>query len=315
MKSFTTEIKEELIDLDLSKEEDIAELSGFIRNNSMFLDKKIDIKNENMLVIKRMYTLFKKNFNILAKNYTEINKIFNKNHIYHLMIDQNLDFILKTLNIVDDNNNILEKVEDYLIDDDLSKLAYLRGVFLTCGSVNDPKKSRYHLEFITSFKDEAVVIQRLLNHFDLNSRIIKRDVKFMIYIKEAEKISDFLKMIHAYKSVLYYENVRVYREQKNLTNRLNNMEQANTEKTMSSALKQLEDIDFIIRIEGIDNLDKRTKEACEYRLKYPESSFSELSEIMKTDGINITKSGLSHRFRKIAEEAEYLRKKIARSKK
>lgn len=315
MKSFTTEIKEELIDLDLSKEEDIAELSGFIRNNSIKLDKKIDIKNENMLVIKRMYTLFKKNFNILAKNYTEINKIFNKNHIYHLMIDQNLDFILKYLNIVDDNNNILEKVEDYLIDDDLSKLAYLRGVFLTCGSVNDPKKSRYHLEFITSFKDEAVVIQRLLNHFDLNSRIIKRDVKFMIYIKEAEKISDFLKMIHAYKSVLYYENVRVYREQKNLTNRLNNMEQANTEKTMSSALKQLEDIDFIIRIEGIDNLDKRTKEACEYRLKYPESSFSELSEIMKTDGINITKSGLSHRFRKIAEEAEYLRKKIARSKK
>lgn len=315
MKSFTTEIKEELIDLDLSKEEDIAELSGFIRNNSIKLDKKIDIKNENMLVIKRMYTLFKKNFNILAKNYTEINKIFNKNHIYHLMIDQNLDFILKDLNIVDDNNNILEKVEDYLIDDDLSKLAYLRGVFLTCGSVNDPKKSRYHLEFITSFKDEAVVIQRLLNHFDLNSRIIKRDVKFMIYIKEAEKISDFLKMIHAYKSVLYYENVRVYREQKNLTNRLNNMEQANTEKTMSSALKQLEDIDFIIRIEGIDNLDKRTKEACEYRLKYPESSFSELSEIMKTDGINITKSGLSHRFRKIAEEAEYLRKKIARSKK
>ena len=315
MKSFTTEIKEELIDLDLSKEEDIAELSGFIRNNSIKLDKKIDIKNENMLVIKRMYTLFKKNFNILAKNYTEINKIFNKNHIYHLRIDQNLDFILKDLNIVDDNNNILEKVEDYLIDDDLSKLAYLRGVFLTCGSVNDPKKSRYHLEFITSFKDEAVVIQRLLNHFDLNSRIIKRDVKFMIYIKEAEKISDFLKMIQAYKSVLYYENVRVYREQKNLTNRLNNMEQANTEKTMSSALKQLEDIDFIIRIEGIDNLDKRTKEACEYRLKYPESSFSELSEIMKTDGINITKSGLSHRFRKIAEEAEYLRKKIARSKK
>ena len=315
MKSFTTEIKEELIDLDLTKEEDIAELSGFIRNNSSSLDKKIDIKNENMLVIKRMYTLFKKNFNILAKNYTEINKIFNKNHIYHLRIDQNLDFILKDLNIVDDNNNILEKVEDYLIDDDLSKLAYLRGVFLTCGSVNDPKKSRYHLEFITSFKDEAVVIQRLLNHFDLNSRIIKRDVKFMIYIKEAEKISDFLKMIHAYKSVLYYENVRVYREQKNLTNRLNNMEQANTEKTMSSALKQLEDIDFIIRIEGIDNLDKRTKEACEYRMKYPESSFSELSEIMKTDGINITKSGLSHRFRKIAEEAEYLRKKIARSKK
>ena len=84
MKSFTTEIKEELIDLDLTKEEDIAELSGYIRNNSNILERKIDIKNENMLVIKRMYGLFKKNFNILAKNYTEINKIFNKNHIYHL---------------------------------------------------------------------------------------------------------------------------------------------------------------------------------------------------------------------------------------
>ena len=76
MKSFTTEIKEELIDLDLTKEEDIAELSGFIRNNANILEKKIDIKNENMLVIKRMYTLFKKNFNILLLRKIQYHPIF-----------------------------------------------------------------------------------------------------------------------------------------------------------------------------------------------------------------------------------------------
>ena len=154
MKSFTTEIKEELIDLDLTKEEDIAELSGFIRNNSSSLDKKIDIKNENMLVIKRMYTLFKKNFNILAKNYTEINKIFNKNHIYHLMIDQNLDFILKTLNIVDDNDNILEKISKY-IGVNIDSVAYLKY---------DIEKRLKRDSVISSFKKSAKVKEEDLEY-------------------------------------------------------------------------------------------------------------------------------------------------------
>ena len=111
--------------------------------------------------------------------------------------------------------------------------SYLRGTFLARGSVNDPKTS-YHLELLYDNKYEAVFVQRLLNQFDMNSKIIIRDTKYMVYIKEAEKISDFLKIISAYKSVLYYENIRIYKEQKNNTNRLNNCEQANIDKVIDS---------------------------------------------------------------------------------
>ena len=98
--------------------------------------------------------------------------------------------------------------------------AYLRGVFLTCGSINDPKTSRYHMELFISTPEESILVQKLLNLFDLNAKILSRDKGFMIYIKEAEKISDFIKILGANKAVMYFEDVRIYREQKNKTNRL-----------------------------------------------------------------------------------------------
>ena len=132
----------------------------------------------------------------------------------------------------------------------------------------------------------------------------------MVYLKEAEKIGDFLKLIKAYKSVLYYEDVRVLREQKNITNRLNNCEQANTEKIIATCNNQLKDIEDIENIIGIGILDEKLQLVAEYRKKYPESSLIELSEIMSLETQTpITKSGLNHRFRKIREIAERLRER------
>ena len=124
----------------------------------------------------------------------------------------------------------------------------------------------------------------------------------MVYIKEAEKIGDFLRIIQASQAVLYYEDIRIYRDHKNMTNRLNNMEQANMDKVVETATKQIEDIEYLKESIGLDLLDDKTKEAIEYRLKYPESSLLELSEIISYEtGKPITKSGLNHRFRKIRE--------------
>ena len=102
----------------------------------------------------------------------------------------------------------------------------------------------------------------------------------MVYIKEAEKIGDFLRIIQASQAVLYYEDIRIYRDHKNMTNRLNNMEQANMDKVVETATKQIEDIEYLKESIGLDLLDDKTKEAIEYRLKYPESSLLELSEII-----------------------------------
>ena len=124
----------------------------------------------------------------------------------------------------------------------------------------------------------------------------------MVYIKEAEKIGDFLRIIQASQAVLYYEDIRIYRDHKNMTNRLNNMEQANMDKVVETATKQIEDIEYLKESIGLDLLDDKTKEAIEYRLKYPETSLLELSEIISYEtGKPITKSGLNHRFRKIRE--------------
>ena len=124
----------------------------------------------------------------------------------------------------------------------------------------------------------------------------------MVYIKEAEKIGDFLRIISANQAVLYFEDIRIYRDHKNMTNRLNNCEQANMDKVVGTATKQIEDIEYLRDNIGLDLLDDKTREVVDYRLKYPESSLLELSEIISYEtGKSITKSGLNHRFRKIKD--------------
>ena len=131
----------------------------------------------------------------------------------------------------------------------------------------------------------------------------------MIYITEAENISDYIRILGASQAVLYFENARIYREKKNQTNRLNNCEQANMDKIFATAQQQLEQIALIEETGSIELLDDRTKIALEFRKKYPESSLKELSEIISVEtGKPITKSGLNHRYRKIRDLAIQLEK-------
>lgn len=131
----------------------------------------------------------------------------------------------------------------------------------------------------------------------------------MIYLKEAEKISDYIKILGANNAVMYFENVRIYREQKNQTNRLNNCEQANIDRVVATATSQLDQIRIIEETASLDLLDDKTKETLDYRKKYPEASLKELSEIISLETSKpITKSGLNHRLRKIKELADNLSK-------
>ena len=144
-----------------------------------------------------------------------------------------------------------------MISDEEQLRAYLRGVFLVSGSVNDPKTSRYHLEFILDTKEYANFINDLLNSYELNSKIIKREKNYTVYIKEAEKISDFLRVIKAFSAVMYFEDIRIYRDHKNMTNRLNNCEQANMDKVFITANKQIKDIEKLYELDMVDLLDDK----------------------------------------------------------
>lgn len=307
MISFTMNVKNEISSYDGNRNENIAELSAIIRNSAKYTDGEIEIVTENSKVAKRVYLLIKDIYNVNA-SIIDRNNAFNRNRLFVVTVNNKVDIILKDLSVLDDSNNYIKVVSSYLIDSEEEKRAYLKGLFLSCGSVNDPKTSRYHLEFFVNEYDEASFVSGLLNEFNLNSKFLKKDKKYMIYIKEAEKIGDFLRIINSPQAVMYYEDIRIYRDHKNMTNRLNNMEQANIEKTIMTCNDQINDINLILDKLGMDFLDEKTQEAIKYRLKYPESSLQELSDIMSYEiDKPITKSGLNHRFRKIREMANKLR--------
>ena len=300
--SFSLDIKNEVARLEVSKEEKISELSAIVRNSAIIEDREIIIYIENNAVARRIFKLFKNVYDINPV-ITVRKKYFNNGYSYILTIRNRVKEILDDLSIIKDNKYLNIPLEYITSDDDLLR-AYLRGLFLVTGSINDPKTSRYHLEFLVDNLEYAKYIDRILNDMELNSKIITREKKYMIYIKEAEKISDFLRIIKAYSGVMYYEDIRIYRDHKNMTNRLNNCEQANMDKIFFTANNQLKDIEKLKEYEIIELIDDKLKEVIVYREKYPEASLSELSDIMSNDGIKITKSGLNHRFRKIKEILE-----------
>ena len=307
--SYTVSIKEEITKIDSTESEFIAELSGYIKNNGNITNDKITMTTENYFIVERIINSIKDIFDVTPKVEVIENLNFSKNKLYQITIEDDIQNILKSLGIKDEFGKNLDIVPNYIVGANEEIRAYLRGVFLGVGSINDPKKSRYHMELLISEPEESVFVQKILNIFDLNAKILNRDKGYMIYIKEAEKISDFLKILGANKAVMYYEDVRVYRDQKNKTNRLNNCEQANMDKIIENATSQLEDIEIIEKNDGIVLLDDKVKEALNYRKKYPEASLKELAEIISLEtNKSITKSGLNHRLKKITDLADKFRK-------
>lgn len=306
--SFTEKVKNEITDIKLTKSEEIAELSSFIRTNGKFFDDYVEIYTENIKVAKRIFCLVKNIYNVDSEIITKKSQIFDKKNVYFVKLAEKKSFILEDLSVFDKDGNYINMVNQYIIGSLDEIKSYIRGAFLAKGSINDPKTSQYHLEFLFDKKDESVMVQELLNRFDLNAKILLREKKYMIYIKDSDDISDFLKIIGAYQAVMYYENVRAMKEQKNITNRLNNCEQANIDKVLISSNEQIKDIELIFEKLGKDFLDEKLLVAAEYRIKYPETSLLELSEIISIEtNKNITKSGLNHRFRKIKAIAERLK--------
>ena len=305
--SFTSKIKEEVSSITNTKSETIAELSGFIRNNGYFLDETMILTTENKKTVDRIKNFIKNLYNYNVDIQVIDNLNFSKKDLYSITFEKIQNKLLKDIAYLDENGNEIKTPPTYIVGGNEEIRAYLRGAFLSCGSINDPKTSRYHMELLIEKPEEAVFVQKLINIFELNSKILNREKGYMIYIKEAEKISDFIKIIGANNSVLYFENERIYRDKKNQTNRLNNMEQANMDRIIQTATEQLEEIETIERLGSVELLDDKARIALEYRKKYPEVSLKELAEIISVEtGKTITKSGLNHRLRKIKELAERL---------
>lgn len=302
--SFTAQVKNEISKLEVTEIESISELSALLRNSSN-ITTNIKITTENASVARRIFVFIKNIFDYTPKITVRRGYNFTKNYIYILEINKKIENILKELSVD------ISIPKEYILDDQELKRSYLRGLFLSSGSINDPKTARYHLEFFIDGEEYSNFVKDLLNEFRLNAKVIKRDTKYMVYIKESEKISDFLRIINAMNALFYFEDIRIYRDHKNMTNRLNNCEQANVDRIIETANTQLNDIKIIEDTNSIELLDDKVKEVLVYRKKYPEVSLSELAEIITVETEHpITKSGIYHRIKKITNLANKIRKNL-----
>ena len=196
------------------------------------------------------------------------------------------------------NNN--KNDERFQINED-EKKAIIRGAFLGSGTISEPRKA-YHLEIY--FKDEKSLCFciKILTSYNVNVKSIRQN-KNILYIEEGESISNFLAFVGAKKSVLEFEDTRVVKEIRNNVNRQLNLENANLNKTILSSVKQINYIKLIKKKNKFNELTEKEKKLAEIRLKNPDASLEELRKML---GENISKSGVSHRMKKIEELAKNL---------
>ena len=199
----------------------------------------------------------------------------------------------------------LQAIERASVQPVCCKRAYIRGAFLAAGSVSNPSKS-YHFEIVCGTEDRARHLQEIMNSFGLDAKIVKRKKNYVIYLKEGSQIVDVLNIMEAHVALMELENVRIFKEMRNSVNRKVNCETANINKTVSAAVKQVKDIEYIRDTIGLDKLPEGLKDVALTRLAYPEATLKELGNLLETP---VGKSGVNHRLRKLSEVADKLREK------
>ena len=309
--SFASETKKELVQIQSDDCCAKAELSALIRMNGVIsLSNKglvLDFATENAAIARRTLQLIKQLFDTEVDLLSRKKMQLKKNNVYIIRIKKNARDIATELGIMSESVGFVLGIAKDLVEYDCCKRAYMRGAFLAGGSVNNPETSSYHFEISTLDQELAEDLKDLANVFNLNARVLQRKKGYIMYIKEAEKISDFLRVIEAYNAVLNFEDVRIFRDIRNSENRLNNCEIANETKTIAAAQRQIDNIELIDFVYGIDSLPERLQHVAKLRLEFPEENLNYLSDISNERGFKLTKSGINHRMRKLAEMSEEIR--------
>jgi len=302
--SYTSDVKQELCTVSGNASENQITLEAMLRLNSEIIKRNgkflIDFETTNNAVARKFLSLTRQFFNcevVLMKK--EIKKLNQKDR-YIISINTMAEAIIETFNLF--YSETLSK--NNIIDNPSFTKSYLRGSFITRGAVNNPNTSNYHLEIASKNSNEAVFIQTLFNELELDAKITKRRNDYVVYLKNSQKIIDFLRLIGCSEIVFKFENEVLNRNFNQDINRIMNFDIANEMKSQSAAKKQLEYITYLEYYYPLEKLDSNILLVMKARKNYPESSLQELADFMLKDyGIKITKSGLNHRFRKIKQIA------------
>lgn len=286
--SFSQNVKEELSKhMSLARHCQLAELAAMMHFcGQIGRDSEgrytIGFQTENEAVSRKGFTLLKKAYNINTD--AEID-------------EEQMGDIFAGIGALE------EPVNPVLIKSSCCQRAFLRGAFLSIGSISDPSKG-YHMEFVCTTAKKAAQLQNVLQAFDIEGKLVLRKKYFVVYLKEGESIVDLLNVCEAHVALMEFENLRILKEMRNSINRRVNCEAANITKTVNAATRQIEDIEYIRDHGGLKQLPDNLCRMAEVRLEYPDASLKELGEYLDPP---VGKSGVNHRLRKLSEFAETLR--------
>lgn len=302
--SFSSEVKEELARLTSGARHcKIAELAGILNFCGEVREEKgsylVKVHTENVSVAKRFFTLLKDTFHIHGELQVKRNEYLKRSRNYSVFVDKHEDcvLLLKAVKYFEPKNFGL------VLQNTCCKRAYIRGAFLAAGSMSDPEKN-YHFEVVSTDVQTAEQLKEVLNFFDLDAKIVLRKKYYVTYMKEGSKIVDVLNIMEAHVALMELENVRILKDMRNKVNRRVNCETANINKTVSAAVKQVEDIEYIDKHKGLRFLDQGLQDIARLRLEHPEATLKELGDMLEPP---VGKSGVNHRLKKIGRIAEEIR--------
>ena len=311
--SYSSKLKKELCSvIPLARHCDIAEITAltmYIAKFELSEDKikSIIFNTESHDIAIKYFTLLVKTFNI--GNDIVVRKIdsFSKKVTYRLVLEDEglIKQILLTCKFPEKFKDIRKEYNvgsSIVLRQSCCKRAFVRAAFLAIGSLSDPQKA-YHFELSLGSEKEAESLKKIIEALGIEIKFIIRKKNYVLYLKEAEQISEILRLMEAPLALMDFENTRIVKDVRNSVNRKLNCEVANLNKTVVASLKQVEGIELIREKLGLESLPQNLKEVAYLRLEYPEASLKELVERM--DG-KVGKSGLNHRLRKLLEIAQNL---------
>lgn len=298
--SFSMAIKDELIqNIPSARHCKIAEIAVIVACFGVISPQALTIRTENERIAQKYFTLLKKTFNINAD-------AFEKKGFFEVIVSKEEDVlvILQAVRIL--NSMGLPQTSEGLVSEVLlksgcCKRSFIKTAFLCLGSMSDPNKGN-HLEFVCDKEGFANQIISNLAYFEIEARIsIRKNKYFVVYLKDGDKLGDLLRVMETPVAIMEFENSVILREITNKTNRQRNCDYANTTKSVNTALKQIEDINYLNECIGISNLPATLAEVAVARLENPDVGLKELGELMTPP---LGKSGVNHRLRKICEMAQ-----------
>ncbi|MGI6168457.1 MAG: DNA-binding protein WhiA [Christensenellales bacterium] len=269
---------------------------------------KLFLRTENRTVANRMMFLLEEYYAIEAQALTGEARRSAKQSAYTILLEgEEAEALLRKAGVLRKNQDSFSVVEFNWtkIKRNCCRGAFLRGCFLACGSLSDPKKT-YHLEFVLQNLELAEAICRLMEILGLKCRVSSRKQTYVVYCKDGESIADFLALTGAHDAILELENIRVLKDVRNNVNRMVNCETANIQKTLDASYRQIENIEYLLKNAGYESLPSKLQMAAEARLNNPDMTLSELAQNMSPP---ISRSAMNHRLRRLDELAQELRGK------